>query len=852
MKSQSKRLIALALVMMLLLSFSSFAIAEGPPGGPDGPGGGPGGPPPPPPQLKSSQEFTDYDQINNKEAVGLLVWLGIIDGFAGANDTFYFDPGANLAREQIAKILAVTVNLAKGEDIAANAAPTFSDTAGNWAVSYIDFGAGKGLINGVGGGLFAPKANVTVRECAKLCLAALGNEGLTGDNWAEETDALAEGLGLYDGIGADRDSAITRDDAALLIYNTILASDSGDSAFPQFIIFEKSGPFSGTISDNAVVTCLEGYLPTLVMNGVEQDFAPGDYDDASVYVTKFLGQLGSFGGGDFPDDYKYRVGLYVTEDGIDAENSITDALGSTGTYTDTEATGLNVTSTGVNFNGITVNGPVRYTIKDSSFKFTSDANEHHVNDFSGFGAVISALNGAIVTLDNVNIETTGVGRDASYTDNYAHTIIKNSIIKVHGGTLTDSYVNTADQARMCAPPWVLGITGNARGTNLMGNCSSTVVLNSDMSANQWGVVSSDSGMDMQLFIVDSTLTLLGEGQENPFSPNYGSGYGTYAIGNAQEYFRGVTFNVGTYATIIRGGFVDYASSRGTFDVYPLDADAPTQEFGSKNITGFGSDALIKDIAGQGKNTVVNSDAFGFMSHGAAVINIYDKTEVNTNNAVFLLKYNDQEINIDDASLKVKDGVILQMIDDDDSLVGADFSKGAPDFFTEYNEAPGWHEGGEGARQSDAPVVFNATNVTLDGSLYNGTGNYDMPGGMGPGGYSGNLLKINLGKGAILNGTASATAVMHVNEKGVQNTHFTIKEYYYLGHVANKAAFNGVNGVEVTLADGAIWNVTDEGIITSLTVGEGCTFNGVLTDADGNAVTVEAGVTYTGVLTVSAK
>ena len=63
--------------------------------------------------------------------------------------------------------------------------------------------------------------------------------------------------------------------------------------------------------------------------------------------------------------------------------------------------------------------------------------------------------------------------------------------------------------------------------------------------------------------------------------------------------------------------------------------------------------------------------------------------------------------------------------------------------------------------------------------------------------------------------------------------FTIKEFYYLAHVENRNFFNGDNTVEVTLSDGAVWNVTAPGIINKLTVGEGCTVNGVVTEnADG--------------------
>ena len=120
--------------------------------------------------------------------------------------------------------------------------------------------------------------------------------------------------------------------------------------------------------------------------------------------------------------------------------------------------------------------------------------------------------------------------------------------------------------------------------------------------------------------------------------------------------------------------------------------------------------------------------------------------------------------------------------------------------------------------------LNVTDAVLNGDVFNGTGYY---------GQKPKPLHVTLGKGAVLNGAVSCTETRHVDEKGNQNTHFTINEFYYLGHVENRNFFNGDNTVDVTLTDGAVWNVTAPGIINKLTVGEGCTFNGVITEnADG--------------------
>lgn len=136
--------------------------------------------------------------------------------------------------------------------------------------------------------------------------------------------------------------------------------------------------------------------------------------------------------------------------------------------------------------------------------------------------------------------------------------------------------------------------------------------------------------------------------------------------------------------------------------------------------------------------------------------------------------------------------------------------------------------------------FKATNVALKGDLFNGSGYY---------GQDAKALDVVIGAGAVLDGAISATETRHINEKGEQNTHFTIKEFYYLGHVENRVFFNGDNVVEVVLKDGGVWNVTGDGIINALTVGEGCTFNGKAS-IDGKEIAIEAGKKYEGVIAIS--
>ncbi|NTV90242.1 MAG: hypothetical protein HGA22_07780, partial [Clostridiales bacterium] len=392
---------------------------------------------------------------------------------------------------------------------------------------------------------------------------------------------------------------------------------------------------------------------------------------------------------------------------------------------------------------------------------------------------------------------------------------------------------------------------------------------SDVAANQWGVLSTDSGSNMVLTVVDSTLTLRGTHQNDPFSENYGSGYGTYIIGDAQEYFYGATFNVGTYASILTGGDAIYASSDftgkgGSIDIKPLvmidtGETTSTPWGGTEKVYRVEESAtpVFTGITGDNKVTTINSDAFGFMAHNSGSLTITDGTVVNSDNASFLMKAGNVDINVSDgAQLNTEDGIILQMIDNDDSIVGADMGAGGPNFKTDFYEVEGYPGLDYTSTASTAgrnTVNFNAAGVALSGNLYNGTGYF--AGGGGPGGGSSqqaaDLLNISLGRDATLDGAISATSIIHVNENGVQNTHFTIDEYYYLGHVANKNYYNGGNDINVTLSDNAVWNINGDSIVTNLTIPAGTkvaattgcslTVKGTLTVGDNSGISAPMGI-----------
>lgn len=555
---------------------------------------------------------------------------------------------------------------------------------------------------------------------------------------------------------------------------------------------------------------------------------------------------------------RYRTALYVGPNGIDPRYSVPDAV-TGGSFDNSTADAITIKSTSDDFTGIMSVGGT-YSISNAKFSFDTKSDGSSVSDFNGYGSIIDAMQGSQVTITDTVIESHGVAKPAIYCDEKSDVLVKDSTFRVMGGTIYKGYRNSAS-SYMVAPPWVLGITGSARAINIMGNRASVTLVNSSVTANQWGVLSTDVGQHLQLDVIDTDLLLAGEhlnpdSQRDPFSNRYGSGYGSYIIGNAQEHFYGVHMKVGTYGAILNSGDAYYESS---------DQDI--------TVTSPSRSTVIYSGHGKGRNTIIDSDAFGFMAHGGGSLNILNGTKVTSAYSTFLLKAAGVDINLQNSNIISKNGVLLEMIDDDDPLVGANMIDGRIVFKHDFHEVPGWPsengqlsselpprpmgpggidpaelpegrgmppEGAEDILRTGTENTLNAREISLCGDIYNGTGYYGMKA------YT---LTVNLDEGSVLSGTISATESRHIDETGQQNTHFTIHEFYYMGHMEHRSYFNGENKVAVNLHAGSVWNVTKAGIITSLTVAAGALFHGRAT-IDGIEITPICGKTYEGIIHIS--
>ena len=168
--------------------------------------------------------FTDSADIKVKsEVVDTLVSLGVVNGYTDGS----FKPNDTVTRAEMAKMIYVLRTGNSDASAYNDDKTTFTDINGHWARGYVKYCQSLGIIAGQSATKFAPDANVTAQEAAKMLLVTLGynaeKAGLVGASWAAKTNALADENGLLEDVNTSFTAACPRQYAAQLIYNTIFA-----------------------------------------------------------------------------------------------------------------------------------------------------------------------------------------------------------------------------------------------------------------------------------------------------------------------------------------------------------------------------------------------------------------------------------------------------------------------------------------------------------------------------------------------------------------------------------------------------------------------------------------------------
>ena len=566
----------------------------------------------------------------------------------------------------------------------------------------------------------------------------------------------------------------------------------------------------------------------------------------------------------------YRTAIYVDESGVREEYSVVDAVTS-GSVTPEGAYGINVNAESDTFGGLVVES-APYTLAEASITLDTDAVGGTTNDFSGLGAAVSAYGkGTLLTIEDSAIETTGVVKPALFIGGGADVIVKNSALTANGGEVYDTYLSNANQGTMIGAPWHLGINnalGNSRCVNLMGAQSTETVVDSAITAAGWGGLSVDDGSYMRMDVINSTVDV-------------DEGYGAFAIGQVTENWRGSDIHAGVLDFILMGGHVNIGAYTGGEEIAVRRMAVKDNGEGIDNYYAQETDEVVTTVksdalaSGEMKTSRIVSDRFGFEAHSMMLndtvnaVTLTEGTEVETGEAAFIVKSGFAEITVDDASVSAGvspytgEQVFLQMMDNDDGFCGlTNFQYST---FDEYFWEPdGWSfefrdtidtddydlQGGSGydvcAYGTEAAkdlgkwwTKVDLKNTDVMGDLWNSTGYWTQ---------GGSDLYVTIGENASVTGVISAGAYQHYaktyevglygyySATGSESVPLEQNEWYnspyseswenakYISVVANTPYYYGANGVDVTLTDGGVWNVTAPSFVTGLAVDGGTLAN----------------------------
>jgi hypothetical protein len=585
-----------------------------------------------------------------------------------------------------------------------------------------------------------------------------------------------------------------------------------------------------TIASGGTITVPAGYSLTLTVNGVETGgvltqtggtetrIAPGTYR-GDVVLTVTEANPVPWQALTFP----FRQALYVDATGVVPAKSVLAGVCG-GRVTDAYAKDIRIRSTGENFNGVYVKDGA-YALLRPTIRFRGNGR----SDFVGFGAaVVGTGTGTRLVVDGANIRNTGAVRTGVVADGGSNVIVKHSRIHVDDGVLPSDYQPTVDLTYMQSAPWMLGIAGNVRATNLLGTDTKAAYIDSSISSEGWGALSTDVGQNGQLTAIDSRIANTGDE----------GGYGSYAIGNATERFVGDRFDVATYATINRGGAVYYGDSTRTA-VAKLNRDLGL---------GLSAGELARLPV---RPTVIDSRRFGAMWHGAGSLNVSGGTQLNSRETAFLDKGQHVAIDVDGsqgASLNPGNGILMQVMEDDDP--GPQMVDGKLLNTGVYHEPTGDPVKVPSfdvttVHSDDATATFS--DIALRGDFYNGIRGNNPAGPFGPG-LAGKNMVLNF-DGSRIAGVLSASRARHHVDT------ITSADYLQLGEVTNTPSPVVNNGVIVNLDQGSAWRVTGTSYLSSLTVSADSQVRGpggrpVTLTVNGVTTPIVPGHTYTGAITVS--
>ncbi len=283
------------------------------------------------------------------------------------------------------------------------------------------------------------------------------------------------------------------------------------------------------IEEGAELLAPEGKFISLIVNGVSREWKAGCYRGNIELALGSLYQLAPHGLFMALQRWEpLKSALLIRDNQVESR---LDAALTEGKADGDKAEGLSIESEEGDFGGIIVTGNSDYTIRDLHISFAGRGS----NDYSGVGAGVSVLENAHVKIEDSDISLEGVTRCAIHVGG-------DSVVQVNNCRLEN--ISPDDPEWMDDFSWGFSALGSNRLVQLCDN--GTVYYNNCfLKSNGWGLFSID-GCDeaVSVYAKDCLLDLTGPRSH---------GYAGFCIGDRNVVsFDHCKMHVSGYAAMIRG------------------------------------------------------------------------------------------------------------------------------------------------------------------------------------------------------------------------------------------------------------------------------------------------------------
>ncbi len=162
--------------------------------------------------------YDDVKENDNVEAIEVLQAVEVMVG-----DDRGFGPDRPVTRAEMAVVMGKLLNLDYNYYV--STCP-FADVSGNfeWARGWVGACAANGIVSGRGEGIYDPGATVTAIEAASMMMRALGyfqNAEDYSDGFVLVTVRQGNQIGLFNGVGSDGSTPMTRNQVAQMALNAL-------------------------------------------------------------------------------------------------------------------------------------------------------------------------------------------------------------------------------------------------------------------------------------------------------------------------------------------------------------------------------------------------------------------------------------------------------------------------------------------------------------------------------------------------------------------------------------------------------------------------------------------------------